>query len=97
MSSVISFEVIKKQLQQTEGSTLVDLMQQALDFHYESGRDKEGRPVKADFFLFEDVFEVMKDAEATGDNKIAAVKAYLEELLVPYADEINRLYGTTQR
>jgi len=94
-SNIISLEVIKKQLQQTEEMTMADLMQQALDFHYEPGRDENGQPVAADYFLAEDLYEVMREAEATGDGKVTAVKSYLKELLEPYADEIADLYGAT--
>ena len=94
-SNIVTLDVIKKQLQKAEGPTMAELMQQALDFHYEPERDEDGRLLPAEHFLAEDLAEVMEEAGEAETSKLEAVKAYLRELLAPYAEEIEVLYNAT--
>lgn len=68
--------------------TIVDLMQTALDFHYEDGIGEDGQPMTAEDFMIEDMLAVMADAEDAGTSKVLALYAFFEEVVEANADDI---------
>lgn len=59
--------------------SLVDLILLALDFVYDEDGEDE---------LLNDLYEVMGKAEDKKKKKLPAIRAWLESILTPHADEI---------
>ncbi len=87
-SNVVSFAQFAKELRKDKDGDTVDMMKTALDFHYEPGFDENNKPVAAETYLLEDIYEVMREAEEAGISKLDAIKTFLEEIIGANADEI---------